>query len=870
MSEEIRNQEEERNETKKEKKEKRKKNPGRGVTLFLHFLQHCALVIWAVAFAVILYSYIRVTTCDGTHISYRVTAQDNVFFEDTDLFLNIFKTELSEILKYSAIKGQMETGGFFDPGKEIDVTAFANRHTGVPSQYITARYRLEDLIKWAQYGFNRKEIYMTGEEVADFLSDGRTLTMVDGANASYAGSRVSYLDSYNARDMRVRDVSGNVMTVTDHSDGESIRDDVVASILENRYQTIDGKNIEDQVFTWQEYYELCDNVMAAADDLSFNYDTYMSYNDYYEADNSNMVFYIQRTVGNDTEIFTNLTGQNLSRLSSDAIEKQLKDLCEKYVIYEPGNMYFYTNLSLSENYMRQIFSAFEYAYPENTRIFIGVKGTLVAPDAFAKAMSAYSSLSPYYWQYLGAGVFAIFMYLLLLLLLTLREGRAVRRDTGEFYIRLCQEDRIPTEIMLALGALTAGICYWLAEEVIVVRLWSEKLAYNGMTLMIIGLYAALVSLGFSFFYYSMVRRWKARTLWENSLCRWLFRSGKKLILHIYDNAAVVLRVWIPFGLLVIINVGFTLLVNPRRHGEFMLIIILLIDIVAGILLYRSAMARQKILQGIQRINGGDMEYKIDEASLHGDNLVLARAVNNIGEGISNAVATSMKDERMKADLITNVSHDIKTPLTSIINYVDLIKRENVDNPKVREYIEVLDAKSQRLKQLTDDLVEASKISSGNIILQLEKINLIELMHQTIGEFSEKFEQKALVPVVRAPQENILIEADSRRIWRVIENLFNNVCKYALPGTRVYIDIEKLKEAGQVTLSIMNISESPLKVNAEELTERFIRGDESRTTEGSGLGLSIAKNLTEVQKGQFEIRVEGDLFKVILTFPQLTT
>ena len=194
------------------------------------------------------------------------------------------------------------------------------------------------------------------------------------------------------------------------------------------------------------------------------------------------------------------------------------------------------------------------------------------------------------------------------------------------------------------------------------------------------------------------------------------------------------------------------------------------------------------------------------------------------------------------------------------------------DPKIREYINVLDAKSQRLKQLTDDLVEASKISSGNIVLQWEKINLVELLKQTIGEFSEKFQEKALYPVINAPKEDIFIQADSRRIWRVIENLFNNIFKYALEGTRVYIDLEyaKNQEDGKkwVILSIKNISATPLKVSPEELTERFIRGDESRTTEGSGLGLSIAKNLVEVQNGIFEIVMDGDLFKVNLSFPLL--
>ena len=200
--------------------------------------------------------------------------------------------------------------------------------------------------------------------------------------------------------------------------------------------------------------------------------------------------------------------------------------------------------------------------------------------------------------------------------------------------------------------------------------------------------------------------------------------------------------------------------------------------------------------------------------------------------------------------------------------MDLIKREQIDNQKIQGYIKVLDEKSQRLKQLTDDLVEASKITSGNINLHFEQINLTELMNQTIGEFSEKFEQKNLTTVMNVHVKNAMIEADSRRIWRVMENLFNNIYKYAMEGTRVYLSIEGMPDKKKfIVIAIKNISASPLNCNPEELTERFIRGDVSRTTEGSGLGLSIAKNLTEAQKVTFEMQLDGDLFKVILTFPK---
>ncbi len=258
-----------------------------------------------------------------------------------------------------------------------------------------------------------------------------------------------------------------------------------------------------------------------------------------------------------------------------------------------------------------------------------------------------------------------------------------------------------------------------------------------------------------------------------------------------------------------------------------------------------------------------MTHQIDTAGMHGDNLALAGAVNSIGDGIRIAVEKSMKDEKMKADLITNVSHDIKTPLTSIINFVDLLKRENIEDEKIKGYIDVLDKKSQKLKALTNDLVEASKISSGNITLNIEKIDMAMLINQSVGEFMEKFEEKQLTPILRLPNTPVYVMADSRGIYRVVDNLYNNIYKYALPGTRIYVDMESTD--GKMTVSFKNISAEPLNIDTSELTERFIRGDASRKTEGSGLGLSIAKSLTEAQKGSFDISLDGDLFKVIIGF-----
>ena len=241
-------------------------------------------------------------------------------------------------------------------------------------------------------------------------------------------------------------------------------------------------------------------------------------------------------------------------------------------------------------------------------------------------------------------------------------------------------------------------------------------------------------------------------------------------------------------------------------------------------------------------------------------------INNIGSGLDTALQEKVKSERLKADLITNVSHDIKTPLTSIINYVDLLKRQKIQDPKIASYLEVLDQKSQRLKTLTEDLVEASKASSGNLKLEMADIDLVELVQQTNGEFEERFEQRHLKIISDFPDGMIIIRADGRRLWRVLENLYTNAFKYAQEGSRVYVDVASVD--GKAIFTMKNISEKPLNISPDELTERFVRGDVARTTEGSGLGLSIARSLTQLQHGTFSLTIDGDLFKAALTFPRI--
>ena len=298
----------------------------------------------------------------------------------------------------------------------------------------------------------------------------------------------------------------------------------------------------------------------------------------------------------------------------------------------------------------------------------------------------------------------------------------------------------------------------------------------------------------------------------------------------------------------------------------MMLLTLVVDGIAVWYVLGGVMAKARIKKGIEEIASGNLGYRIDLNGLRDTDLDMAEKVNDIGSGLNRAVDEAMKNERLKTDLITNVSHDIKTPLTSIINYVDILKRSDIADEKIRGYLDILEAKAQRLKTLTEDVVEASKVSSGNITLECMDMNLGELIQQTEGELAEKFSARNLSFVLTMPEEPAVIHADGRRMWRVLENIFGNAAKYAMPGTRVYADLLLTEEL--VIFTLKNVSEQQLNISADELTERFIRGDISRSTEGSGLGLSIAKSLTTLQGGEFELYLDGDLFKVEIRFKRV--
>lgn len=430
---------------------------------------------------------------------------------------------------------------------------------------------------------------------------------------------------------------------------------------------------------------------------------------------------------------------------------------------------------------------------------------------------------------------------------------ATGHERGKEGIALNSIDKISYEIISIVIMFVIGMMMSFALASIETQIPQKILVSVFLLCYLIG-YACL-----AVWVSTTIRRLKAkqfiRSFLTYKVCRWIKVTLEKIFRKVTDKQNTNRKITIIYWGFVAISI---ILACFLWSGiGFLILIAFWIWAYYKLLQYNKKL--QKINEALRNIYEGNPNVKLNEEELEGTLKIMAKYINDIAGGFTNAIEQSLKSERLKTELITNVSHDIKTPLTSIINYVDLLKKEEINNAQIEQYIAVLDKKSQRLKKLIEDLVEASKVSSGNVKLNMEVINVKELLNQTIGEFEDKLEKKNLKIEMDLPNENVLIKADNRYLYRVIENVFSNISKYALEGSRVYIKLEKQKE--EVYLEFKNISKDKLNISAEELMQRFVRGDKSRYTEGSGLGLSIAESLTELQGGKFKIDIDGDLFKV---------
>lgn len=614
---------------------------------------------------------------------------------------------------------------------------------------------------------------------------------------------------------------------------------------------------------YKELFTLLDCIRAIQSDEQFNdYETslasvFHSVGDYTEGSTNLTYLFADKET---QTIYTNKKAYSSYAQLEQNLEKIFKE--KAYAVVYPELSECVTNipgadLQVWNHTIDQSFDTKDFVFA------VSVDTKFSVADSMADEAENYETYSKLMFPMLAGAIFGSVLWLIGMVWLTVTAGR--RPEDEE--IHLNGFDRWYTEI--AAGTV---IGIWLAGTIISGTLIANSsLGYSHVvvTVIVICLICGTYTMAwFLIGYLSLVRRIKAGTLWKNSLIRkvlkWIGKCSGKLAdfaRAFSRNTAEKIKVLLVGGAFLflqflIIGCGFT------GAGVF-LIILLIVDAAAVIFIIRKADGLDLIMDGLKKISDGELQYKIKTDTLTGKQKVMAEYINNIGSGLDAAVENSLKKERMQTELITNVSHDLKTPLTSIINYVDLMKRENPTDPKIQEYLRILDEKSQRLKVLTEDVVEASKASTGNIKLEMNDIDFVEMVQQVIGEFEEKFQEKNLTMMVHFTDEPSIIYADGQRMWRVLENVFGNVVKYAMEGTRVYAEISNRNK--KVTFSLKNISAQPLNISADELTERFIRGDVARNTEGSGLGLSIAKSLTELQGGEFKLYLDGDLFKVMITF-----
>ena len=457
--------------------------------------------------------------------------------------------------------------------------------------------------------------------------------------------------------------------------------------------------------------------------------------------------------------------------------------------------------------------------------------------------------------WLTAALFVLCLALVIFLLC------AAGHKEGVEGIHLNWVDKIPLDLYLVVAILLGAGLFALGIDLSGASWWF-------MIVLIALLGAALVLLAVSVLM-TLSTRFKSGAFWKNTVIYFCLRLLLRMLKAIkagVSYCAKHLHLYWQAGL-IFVGVSLAELFFLAAFSRSAVVVIWVIaKLIEAPLLVLIVISLQKLKAGGEALAEGNLNASVDLKHMYGVLRSHGENLNSIAQGMQKAVQQQLKSERFRTDLITNVSHDIKTPLTSIINYVDLLKKEDVQPEKAKEYLAVLDRQSARLKKLTEDLVEASKASSGTLPVHLEAVDVNVLLSQVSGEYQSRFELCRLEPIVKLAPESPQILADGKLLWRVFDNLLSNICKYAMPGTRVYFTSEVLDS--RVQISFKNISNYPLDITADELMERFVRGDSSRSTEGSGLGLSIAQSLTGLQKGSFDLVVDGDLFKANISFPLL--
>lgn len=759
-------------------------------------------------------------------------------------------------------------------------------------------YRAKDLKKWVSGDWlnadtenvlictkkNGEEEYLYYDDFREKIEKGELKFLFqdepEDVEIAY-GYEASPEENYNARE-ELLDWLGN----RDFVYGTGIRDSFYGvTVVDDEEDTVymDVKNFSDYAFPeeyspqgadsilevlnqepdWQgKIYEAYQALSSALNETAEAEEAKKTLEETYQQGETNLQYIL--VDNNAGRTYTNV--ENIAASDYDSIRELAENSKNCYMIVSPkeGVTNLKTTLNISLDGWRHM--ANNFCTDSGDYVFaVWADKNLEIPDFLSQSRDTYEKYARWIPVSLAGGAASVFFLVICFVVLTAGAGKTNRDEE----VHLNFFDRWYTEIaaVLVIGIWSLGMMALLNS--VTFNLELDKTGYV-ILFSVLGLWTG----GWFFLgWLSLVRRIKAGSLWKNSLARQVFKAAVWLLRsmwHLTCETAELFSYHTASRLkMTLIFTGFCFFQFVVcgmifAGGAVVLLLALLAADAAGLLfLLRKARGREIILKGLKKITDGDLQYKIPLDRLTGEQKTIAEYINRIGDGLDAAVDSSLKNERMKTELITNVSHDIKTPLTSIISYIDLLKRENLTDPKICGYLDILEEKAQRLKNLTEDVVEASKASTGNISLEMTDLNFVELVQQVIGEFEERFREKNLSLMVHFEEEAAIICADGRRMWRVLENVFSNVSKYAMDNTRVYAEITVKKP--KVIFSLKNISAQPLNISADELTERFIRGDVARNTEGSGLGLSIAKSLTELQGGEFRLYLDGDLFKVMIVF-----
>lgn len=850
------------------------------------------LVVGIVSGAMFITSLMSALTLAGTSNPVEVWKLSGQRFEESADFNSMVQGMMGQVMERFRLERLFETDGSYSPDKLIDIMEYTKTGNVTGENTSGVAYPLEELESWSEdYNNDGEDFYDSNSVIvcerpdgsyyyyylSDFLallnSGQLSLKMEDPDQKAEFLKRLENgeLTSSEVYEFQILNSSGGTEYTGCWNFGQALKEKYVPAGASNLLQVVnDNPQLNGKLSV------IYDDIAAV---LSSLYSDYLSYQDgwaYLDEGNTNFTYLY---INEDTRrVKTNRSEYQSYENAEASIQKMKKGDSLKYMIVYPKLGDFDTNMNISVSNEWDTVRSYENRRNFNSIFAVAVDTDFPIRDQFYEGRVNYEQNAPVLRHSLILGLVSGVLFLIVLIWMTMAAGRNERNNE----LCLSAFDRWKTEIaaaaVIGVWLLGTGVFMTLGSNTdIVPQAENTFMDYAGNYGQPVYHYTGLFTETFSFFkitilflyglfsfcffflgYLSLVRRIKGKRLWADSLCRMVFSFGAAVLsersVTAKAAAAAVLFVVIPW------------LAMASGGSMIFLLLLLAADIAVVYLVLSDAVVKSRLKKGIEEIASGNMNYRVPLAGLKGSAKKLAEQLNDIGGGLNKAVEAEMKNERLKTDLITNVSHDIKTPLTSIINYVDILKRENIQDTKIRGYLDILESKAQRLKTLTEDVVEASKVSSGNIVLEYMEVNLSEMIQQTEGEFAEKFAARNLSVVVNLPEEPAMIYVDGRRMWRVLENIFGNAAKYAMPGTRVYADLSVDEE--NVSFSLKNVSEQQLNISADELTERFIRGDISRSTEGSGLGLSIAKSLAEMQGGSFQLYLDGDLFRVSLRFPRV--